>query len=107
MPKSIPAAEVGLIIVACEAGMGSSLMCVSALKKKLRAAGIAVDVVHKPVHALPADAKLVVVHRGLVAAARWRAPGAVVVGFDHFLNDPVLEAVVRSLEAGTEVVGAG
>lgn len=85
--------------------MGSSLMCVSALRKKLKSAGIGTDVAHMPVHSLPADAKVVVVHRGLVASAQRKAPGAVVVGFNHFLNDPVLDAVVQSLANGSEIVG--
>jgi len=102
---SITAREVDRIFVACEAGMGSSLMCVSTLKKKLRSAGIDIEVVHKPVHSLPADAKLVVVHRGLVASARRKAPVAVVLGFSHFLNDPVLDEIVHSLATGSDVVG--
>jgi mannitol-specific phosphotransferase system IIBC component len=91
---------VDLIIVACEAGMGSSLMCVSALRKKLKSARVEVKVAHMAVHALPVDAEVVVVHRGLVAATRRRAPGAVVIGFSHFLNDPVLDSIVQSLASG-------
>ena len=40
MSVSISAAEVRTIIFACEAGMGSSLMSVNSLKKKLKAAQI-------------------------------------------------------------------
>ena len=57
MSKSISAAQVKKVILACEAGMGSSLMSVNALKKKLKAAQITdVTVVHKPVRDIPADA---------------------------------------------------
>jgi mannitol-specific phosphotransferase system IIBC component len=103
MAASIPAAEVDTIIVACEAGMGSSLMCVSALRKKLKAARLNVDVVHKAVRTLPPDAKLVIVHRGLAGAVHNRAPGAVVICFNHFLNDPAFDAVVQALAVGAEV----
>ena len=40
MTQSIPAAQVNTIILACEAGMGSSLMSVNALKKKLKKAKV-------------------------------------------------------------------
>jgi mannitol PTS system EIICBA or EIICB component len=103
MATSITAHQVETIIVACEAGMGSSLMCVGALRKKLKAAQLNVDVVHKAVRTLPPDAKLVMVHRGLAGAVHTRAPGAVVVCFNHFLNDPAFDAVVQALVAGAEV----
>ena len=71
MSQSISAAEVKTIIFACEAGMGSSLMSVNSLKKKLKAAQI-VDIVvfHKPAREIPADAQLVIVHKGLAKTAR-------------------------------------
>jgi mannitol-specific phosphotransferase system IIBC component len=103
MATSIPAGEVNTIIVACEAGMGSSLMCVNALKKKLKAANLRVDVLHTAVRVLPSDAKLVMVHRGLAGAVHNRAPGAVVICFNHFLNDPAFDTVVQALAAGAEI----
>ena len=58
MSKSISAAEVKTVIFACEAGMGSSLMSVNSLKKKLKAAQVAdVTVIHKPVREIPATAQ--------------------------------------------------
>jgi mannitol-specific phosphotransferase system IIBC component len=54
MTQSIAASEVKTIILACEAGMGSSLMSVNALKKKLKKANVSgVTVVHKPARAIP------------------------------------------------------
>jgi len=103
MANSIAARDVARITVACEAGMGSSLMCVNALRKKLKLAEVEVDVVHSAVRALPPDATLVVVHRGLAATVRARVPGAVVVSFSHFLNDPALDAVVQALATGADV----
>ncbi len=40
MPKSIKISDVKKVIFVCEAGIGSSLMSVNALKKKLRKAGV-------------------------------------------------------------------
>lgn len=105
MSQSISADQVKMIIFACEAGMGSSLMSVNSLKKKLKAAQIAnVTVVHKPAREIPADAQVVVVHKGLAKTARSKAPGAVVVAFNHFLNDPVFDKLVKSFVDKTEIV---
>ena len=40
MAKQIAAADVKKIVIACEAGMGSSLMVTNKLKKKVKAAGL-------------------------------------------------------------------
>jgi mannitol-specific phosphotransferase system IIBC component len=105
MANSIPADQVRTIIFACEAGMGSSLMSVNALKKKLKAANITdVNVVHKPAREVPADAQIVVVHKGLANVAHAKAPNAVVLAFSQFLNDPVIERLVKAMTEKTDIV---
>ena len=97
MTQSIPAAQVKTIILACEAGMGSSLMSVNSLKKKLKKANVkGVKVIHKPARAIPNDAQVVIVHKGLANVARKKVPHAVVVTFNHFLNDPAFDRVVSA-----------
>ena len=107
MASSIPSAQVDTIIVACEAGMGSSVMCVNALKKKLKAAKLdaKVKVLHKPARAVTADARVILVHRGLAEVVRKQAPEAEVLAFNHFLNDPVFDALVHTLASGGVVEG--
>ncbi len=98
MSQSISAAQVKTIIFACEAGMGSSWMSVNSLKKKLKDAQIEdVAVVPKPAHEIPVDAQVLVVHKGLAKTARVMAPNAVVLVFNHFLNDPMFDKLVKSL----------
>lgn len=104
MAASIPAASVDTIIFACEAGIGSSIMGVNALKKKLKQANLSVNVVHKPVRSVPSDAKVVVAHKGLADFARKQAPNAVVIAFAQFLNDPALDRLVQALQSGNEIV---
>src|SRR6476620_1909359 len=87
MATSIPTAQVDTITFACEAGIGSSII-----------------VVHKPVRSVPANAKVVVVHKGLADFARKQAPNAVVISFSQFLNDPVFDKLVQALKAGDEIV---
>jgi mannitol-specific phosphotransferase system IIBC component len=104
MAVSIPSGSVNTIIVACEAGMGSSVMSVNALKKKLKAARLdRVTVMHKPARAVTADAQVVLVHRGLAGVVRRQAPNAVVIAFDQFLNDPAFDALVQALASGADI----
>jgi len=44
-----------------------------------------------------------VVHKGLAKTAHAKAPNAVVVAFNHFLNDPVFDKLVKSLVDKTEI----
>jgi len=105
MSRSIPAAEVTTIILACEAGMGSSLMSVNALKKKLKKAKVTgVNVVHKPARAIPDDAKVVIVHQGLAKVARKKVPDAVIVIFKQFLNDPAFDRIVAAYTNNGDIV---
>jgi mannitol-specific phosphotransferase system IIBC component len=105
MAAWIPSGQVSTIIVACEAGMGSSVMSVNALKKKLKAAKLdaRIKVIHKPARAVTPDAQVVVVHRGLADVVRRAAPGAVVIAFDHFLKDPAFDVLVQALATGADV----
>jgi len=106
MSKSISSAQVKTVIFACEAGMGSSLMSVNSLKKKLKAAQVAdVNVIHKPVREIPADAQLVVVHKGLAKSAAVKAPNAVIVAFNHFLNDPIFDNLIKAFVEKTDITG--
>lgn len=104
MPATISGAQVKTIIFACEAGMGSSLMGVNSLKKKLKAAQVTgVTVVHKPAREIPPDAQLIVVHKGLAKMAHSKAPNAVVLFFNHFLNDPIFDKLVKALVDQSEI----
>jgi len=105
MSSSISASEVKTIILACEAGMGSSLMSVNALKKKLKKAKVTgVTVVHKPARAIPENAQVVIVHKGLSKVVRKKVPNAVVVTFSQFLNDPAFDRVVAAFTENGEIV---
>ena len=97
------AADVKLIVFACEAGMGSSLIGANQLKKRVKDAGLAVKVIHSPVNQIPGDADVVVAHEGLAARARGAAPQAVVLSFKNFLNNPASDLLVRRLQAGESV----
>jgi galactitol-specific phosphotransferase system IIB component len=84
---SIEGSEVRRIVVACEAGMGSSVMLTSSLNQRF--AALDVTVRHLPFNRLTdGDADVVVCHRGLAKRAAQSAPETVIVVFDLFLGDP-------------------
>jgi mannitol-specific phosphotransferase system IIBC component len=95
--------DVHKLVVACEAGMGSSVLLVTQLRDRLRDTGV--EVVHSPVSQIPEDADVIVSHRGLEATARSLAPGKVVVTFDMFLGDPAFDRVVGAIKDGTTLEG--
>ena len=106
MPKSIKASDVKKVIFVCEAGIGSSLMSVNALKKKLRKAGVTdVSVVHSATATLPEDTEFSICHKGILKSVCDKAPDAVVVGFNLFFNDPVFDVIVKAFVDGTDISG--
>ncbi|MFI7602581.1 PTS lactose transporter subunit IIB [Actinoplanes sp. NPDC049681] len=101
--SSIDGASVRKLVVACDAGMGSSVMLASQLRRELRTCPVTIE--HHPVAAIPADADIVLCQAALAERARVGAPGAVVVGFRMFLGDPEVARVVAAVKQGGVVVG--
>jgi PTS system mannitol-specific IIB component len=100
---SIQGSDVRKLAVVCEAGMGSSVLLVTQLRDRLK--GTEVEVEHAPVSRIPADADVIVTHRGLEATAHKVAPGKVVVPFDMFLGDPAFDRVVEAIREGKPLEG--
>ena len=89
------------LIVACDAGMGSSVMLASTLKKQLKKNGVTVE--HSPVANIPADADVVVTQNNLAERARGVVPDVPVVPFQLFMGDPNVAKVVKAIQDGTTV----
>ncbi|HYS41387.1 MAG TPA: PTS lactose transporter subunit IIB [Pseudonocardiaceae bacterium] len=93
---TINGADIKKVVVACDAGMGSSVMLAAQLKKTLKKYSVAVE--HSPVNRIPADADVVLCQQGLLTRARKSAPDKVVLAFQLFLGDPLfaqLETAIR------------
>lgn len=75
-----------IIVFACEAGMGSSAMGESILKKKIKEAGLSIEVKHSAVNALPADAEVIFTQESLAGRAAQVAPGAEIITIKNFLE---------------------
>jgi PTS system mannitol-specific IIC component len=93
------ASPVKKIVFACDAGMGSSAMGATKLRKKIQAAGIAgVTVIHSPVNEVPEDADIIICHKELGDRARQANPKARLVMITDFLSAPEYEEVVANLK---------
>lgn len=100
---TIEGSDIKKLVVACDAGMGSSVLLTSQLKKSLSPHGITVE--HSPVDRVPDDADVVLCHAGLVDRARTRVPDTVVIGFRMFLGDPVFAQVEAAIREGGTLAG--
>src|SRR5690606_41019399 len=78
--------EVRKIVFSCDAGMGSSAMGASILRKKIDAAGLPVTVTNTAINEIPDDADIVITHHTLTDRARQRAPRAEHIPIDDFLK---------------------
>jgi len=83
------------IVFACDAGMGSSAMGASVLRKKIKEAGYDVTVVNKAIANLTDTYDVVVVHQDLAQRAAQKVPSAVQVEVDNFLASPRYDEVVE------------
>ena len=86
------------IVFACDAGMGSSAMGASVLRKKIQKAGFAdVTVINQAISNLTDSYGLVVTHKDLTDRARQKTPSAIHVSVEDFMNSPKYDEVVDLL----------
>ncbi len=75
------------IIVACDAGMGSSAMGAGVLRKKVQDAGLTnISVTNSAINNLPDDVDLVITHRDLTERAMRQVPHAQHISLTNFLD---------------------
>ena len=95
---AVHAGPIRQIVFACDAGMGSSAMGASVLRRKIQAAGHdEVTVVNKSIANLTDTFDLVVTHQDLTERARQRTESAVHVSVDNFMNSPRYDEIVDLL----------
>ncbi|ARP49479.1 MULTISPECIES: PTS mannitol transporter subunit IICB [Caproicibacterium] len=87
-----------VIVFACDAGMGSSAMGETILRKKLQGAGIDITVHHAPVSEIPQDAQVVFTQVSLADRARQVVPHAEIRTVDNFLDSAPYDAYIASLK---------
>jgi len=105
-----PSGPIHSIVFACDAGMGSSAMGASVLRKKIQGAGYSdVTVVNRAIANLDDTYGLVITHQDLTARAEERTPSAIHVSVDNLMASPKYDEIVELLHrtnGATNATGA-
>ena len=94
-------ANVTNIIVACDAGMGSSAMGASLLAKKVKSAGLNISVTNCAINNLPGDVDIVITHKDLTPRAIKHAGHAKHLSLTNFLDSTLYDGLVSELLASS------
>ncbi|MFM5571906.1 PTS mannitol transporter subunit IICBA [Aeromonas veronii] len=85
------------IVVACDAGMGSSAMGAGLLRKRVQAAGLDISVTNRAIDQLDDQVDWVITHKDLTERARRHAPNAHHISLTNFLDNGLYQELVQSL----------
>jgi PTS system mannitol-specific IIC component len=96
--KTAVSGSVKKIVVACDAGMGSSAMGATSLRNKVKEAGLDIEVINTAIEAIPADADLVITQENLTARAKEAASSAEHISIKNFIGTPVYDQLVTRLK---------
>ncbi|MGI6067246.1 PTS sugar transporter subunit IIA [Absicoccus porci] len=87
------------VIFACDAGMGSSVMGVSILKKRLNNVGLTPQIQHVAVSEIPKDADVVVTNENLAARARMTTKGQIpILTLANFMDASEYDRIVKNIQ---------
>jgi PTS system mannitol-specific IIC component len=90
--------SISSIVFACDAGMGSSAMGASVLRRKVHEAGYGdVTVVNKSIASLQDEYDVVVTHQDLTERAKQRTASALHFSVDNFMGSPRYDEIVELL----------
>lgn len=91
--------NINLIVFACDAGMGSSAMGESILRKALKDANITnIEVKHSSVDSIPTGADIVFTQENLSERAKKSAPDAEIITVKNFLDRSRYDAFINELK---------
>ncbi|MFF2448875.1 PTS mannitol transporter subunit IICBA [Neobacillus sp. NPDC058068] len=90
--------KVSKIIFACDAGMGSSAMGASLLRKKVKESGMNISVTNTSISNLPSDAQIVITQEELTPRAMKQVPNAYHISVDNFLSSPEYDQLINRLK---------
>ena len=90
--------RISKIVFSCDAGMGSSALGATRFRKRLKDAGVNIEVTNSAVDSIPADADLVVCQKTLAErAVKNLGDASRVLVIGNFLEDPKLDELARRL----------
>ena len=94
----VSASGVRRIVVACDAGMGSSAMGATVLRNKVKEAGLNIDVTNLAINDL-SDADIVITQAELTARAQQKLPSAQHLSIGNFMDGDFYDDLVAKLKA--------
>ena len=86
------------IVVACDAGMGSSAMGATTLRKKVKTAGLDIEVINTSLDEIPSDADIIITHSSLAERARDRNQTAELISIEQFVGNPIYDELIERLK---------
>ena len=96
--KGNVAKTVKKIVVACDAGMGSSAMGATTLRKKVQKAGLEIEVINTSLENIPKDADIIITHETLAERAKNYNETAELIAIDQFVGNPIYDELVERLK---------
>ena len=96
----ISSGTVKKILVACDAGMGSSAMGASLLKSKIKKAMLDISVTNASLNNIPNDADLIITHKDLLERAKSivKNPNTQFIGISNFLEAKEYDKIIDILK---------
>ncbi|MEW4211721.1 PTS mannitol transporter subunit IICBA [Priestia megaterium] len=88
------------IVFACDAGMGSSAMGASLLRKKVKQAALDILVTNTAISNIPNDAQIVITQEELTPRAQNKVPNVYHISVDNFLSSPEYDKLINHLKTG-------
>ena len=98
----IAAGSIRSIVVACDAGMGSSAMGATVLRGKVRDAGLDIEVTNAAINDLK-DADIVITQNELTDRARSKLPSAQHFSIDNFMDASFYDELVAKITQKPEI----
>lgn len=90
--------NISRIIVACDAGMGSSAMGAGVLRKKIEAANLPVEVINCSISNLTEDMDIIITHKDLTERAKKTVSSPIHISIDNFMNHKFYDNLVENLK---------
>lgn len=90
------------VVVACDAGMGSSAMGASILNKKIKEAGLSISVTNLAIDNLTDDIDIVITQQSLLERVKGKLPGTTVFAINNFMDTKFYDSLVEQWAKGKE-----
>ena len=96
--KELEPETVNKIIVACDAGMGSSAIGAGMLRRLVETEDLDIEVLNVAISDLPDDVEVVITHEDLTGLAKIYAPNAHHISLSNFLDNEVYISLTEKLK---------